>query len=71
VLLEHQSTVNPNLPLRLLLYIARLCEKTLFHLPRAVFFALYNGREEFPDSMKLKFADGSSLGIAAKETLNL
>jgi hypothetical protein len=27
VLIEHQSTINPNMPLRLLLYIARLYEK--------------------------------------------
>jgi hypothetical protein len=27
VVLEHQSTVNPNMPLRCLLYLARLYEK--------------------------------------------
>ena len=29
VLLEHQSTVNPNIPLRMLMYIARLYEKII------------------------------------------
>jgi len=29
VLMEHQSTVSPNIPLRILLYIARLYEKIL------------------------------------------
>jgi hypothetical protein len=27
VLIEHQSTINENMPLRLLLYIAKICEK--------------------------------------------
>jgi hypothetical protein len=29
VLIEHQSTINPNMPLRLLLYIGRVYEKIL------------------------------------------
>ncbi|MDR1307495.1 MAG: Rpn family recombination-promoting nuclease/putative transposase, partial [Treponema sp.] len=29
VILEHQSTVNPNMPLRCLLYLARLYEKII------------------------------------------
>ena len=29
VLIEHQSTLNPNMPLRLLLYIARIYEKII------------------------------------------
>ncbi|MCL2520082.1 MAG: Rpn family recombination-promoting nuclease/putative transposase [Spirochaetaceae bacterium] len=29
VLIEHQSTINDNMPIRLLLYIARLYEKML------------------------------------------
>ncbi|MCL1836461.1 MAG: Rpn family recombination-promoting nuclease/putative transposase [Treponema sp.] len=29
VLIEHQSTINPNMPLRLLLYIAHLYEKII------------------------------------------
>jgi len=76
VLLEHQSTVNPNLPLRMLMYIARLYEKTLgernlyarrlLHIPRPVFYVLYNGKEEFPDRKELKlssmFEDTSMLG---------
>ncbi|MCL2520092.1 MAG: Rpn family recombination-promoting nuclease/putative transposase [Spirochaetaceae bacterium] len=55
VLIEHQSTINPNMPLRLLLYIARLYEKMasgkkvytrkLITLPRPQFFVLYNGKE--------------------------
>ena len=79
VLVEHQSTVNPNLPLRLLLYIARLYEKTvdeknlyarkLIRILFPVIIVLYNGKEELPDCIVLKlsdmFADPSSLGISA------
>ena len=37
-LYEHQSTWNPNMPLRDLLYIARLMEKSF-----------YNGKEKKPE----------------------
>jgi len=67
VLLEHQSTVNPNIPLRILLYIARLYEKIIggkniytskrIKVPRPVFFVLYNGNAELPDQMELKLSD--------------
>ena len=53
VLIEHQSTINPNIALRLLMYIARVYEKIidrkgiyakrLIPLPRPEFFVLYNG----------------------------
>jgi len=83
VLLEHQSTVNPNLPLRILMYIARLYEKIvgdrniyaskLIRLPRAVFFVLYNGKEELPDRLELRlsdmFEDAESLGIPIDEVM--
>jgi len=56
VLIEHQSTVNPNLPLRLLLYIARLYEKTIdekklysrsrMRILFPVIIVLYNGKEK-------------------------
>jgi len=67
VLLEHQSTVNPNLPLRMLLYIARLYEKivsekniyasTQIKIPRVIFIVLYNGKADIPDRMTLKLSD--------------
>ena len=53
VLIEHQSSINPNMALRLLMYIARVYEKIigdkniytsrLVHIPRPEFFVLYNG----------------------------
>jgi hypothetical protein len=58
VLLEHQSTINPNMALRLLLYIARIYEKlvdskkiysrTKLPIPRPEFIVLYNGVDDYP-----------------------
>jgi hypothetical protein len=77
ILLEHQSTVNPNLPVRLLLYIARVYEKIIsgrniygskkFFIPRPEFIVLYNGTAPYPDKVTLKlsdaFEDAVSLGV--------
>ena len=77
ILLEHQSTINPNLPVRLLLYIARVYEKIIagrniygskkFCIPRPECIVLYNGTAPYPDQVVLKlsdaFEDGVSLGI--------
>jgi len=67
VLIEHQSTINPNMALRLLLYIARVYEKmfkekSLYsgkHLPvpRPEFFVLYNGTAPFPDEQIIRLSD--------------
>jgi len=67
VLVEHQSTINPNMALRLLFYIARVLEKrinsrTLYSekpvsIPRPEFFVLYNGKDPFPDSAVFKLSD--------------
>ena len=53
ILIEHQSTINPNMALRLLMYIARVYEKIIkdrdicsvrvVKVPRPEFFVLYNG----------------------------
>ncbi|MCL2519976.1 MAG: Rpn family recombination-promoting nuclease/putative transposase [Spirochaetaceae bacterium] len=65
VLIEHQSTINLNMPLRLLMYIARLYEKiipgkalykrNLVTLPRPQFYVLYNGKEPLPLSILLNY----------------
>lgn len=57
-LYEHQSTVNPNIPLRDLFYVARLYEKFMagkdiysakkIMLPTPRFIIFYNGREVQP-----------------------
>ena len=67
VLIEHQSTINPNMALRLLLYVARLLEKrvkgrTLYSkktisIPWPEFFVLYNGKEEFPDEQVYRLSE--------------
>jgi len=59
VLIEHQSTVNNNLPLRLLMYVARVYEKLidndaiyrekLIKLPHPQFIVLYNGEQDLPN----------------------
>jgi hypothetical protein len=67
VILEHQSTVNPNLPLRVLMYIARVYEKLTagrnvygrkrLVIPRPEFIVLYNGKEPYPDRVELRLSD--------------
>ncbi|MDR1802722.1 MAG: Rpn family recombination-promoting nuclease/putative transposase [Treponema sp.] len=75
VLIEHQSTVNRNMPLRLLLYIARVYEtiidrKKLYQsaiekIPEPEFIVLYNGRVPYPEHTILKLSE------AFKDTANL
>jgi len=67
VLIEHQSSINPNMAFRLFLYIARVLEKrtkgkTLYSkssiaIPWPEFFVLYNGKEDFPDEHVYKLSD--------------
>jgi predicted transposase YdaD len=67
VLVEHQSTINDNIPIRLLMYIARVYEKIinrrkiyqakLEKIPRPEFIVLYNGEKECPDYEELKLSD--------------
>jgi len=67
VLLEHQSTVNANMPLRCLMYIARVMEKItneraiyqekLLKIPTPEFIVLYNGEKPFPSEQTLHLSD--------------
>jgi hypothetical protein len=67
VLIEHQSTINPNMPLRLLMYIARVYEKLVearniysgkrLVIPRPEFFVLYNGKRPYPDEDILRLSE--------------
>jgi predicted transposase/invertase (TIGR01784 family) len=67
VLIEHQSTINENMPLRMLLYIAMcyiqltddvdIYGRTRKTIPRPEFIVLYNGKEERPDVEVLKLSD--------------
>ena len=66
-LYEHQSTKNPNLPLRFLLYIShlysRLTVKANFYgerivqIPAPEFIIFYNGKDEMPERQLLKLSD--------------
>ena len=67
VLAEHQSTVNPNMPLRCLEYVTRLYEhiqnprdrysRVLKKIPVPVFYVFYNGRENIPAQKILRLSD--------------
>jgi len=85
ILIEHQSTINPNMALRLLMYIARVYEKITgdkniytsrpILLPKPEFFVLYNGVSPYPDKKTLKlseaFESAASLGITEKRNPSL
>jgi hypothetical protein len=72
VLMEHQSTICENMPIRLLIYIARVFEKLfnvdpklkqaiyrtkLMKIPKPEFYVLYNGKDAFPERKELKLSD--------------
>ena len=66
-LIEHQSTISENLPLRMLLYLSRVYEKivdreaaygtTLVKIPVPELIVLYNGKAKFPDEKTLRLSD--------------
>ena len=66
-LYEHQSTFNPNMPLRGLLYFAELYRQIagskhlystrLISLPTPVYFVFYNGNQEIGEEKVLKLSD--------------
>lgn len=65
-LIEHQSTINPNMPLRCLEYVSRLYEKLfeskekysrkLLNIPTPEFYVFYNGMEPYPCNKTLKLS---------------
>ena len=67
ILIEHQSTINPNMPLRMLCYIARQYEKLAFtnriystrlvQIPTPELYVFYNGKEDQPLESELKLSD--------------
>jgi predicted transposase/invertase (TIGR01784 family) len=81
ILIEHQSTINPNITLRLLMYIARLYEKITkdkkiysskkIIIPKPEFFVLYNGFDPYPDEKILKLSESfdeiESLDVPEKD----
>ena len=67
VLAEHQSTINENMPLRCLQYVARLYEqiqdpkakyyRTLQKIPIPEFYVFYNGTAKYPVQKTLKLSE--------------
>jgi hypothetical protein len=80
VIMEHQSSINPNMPLRLLIYIAHIYEKIidrkllyktkLEKIPTPEFIVLYNGKEPYPDRSTLRLSDAfkDACGLLGVET---
>ena len=78
-LYEHQSTKNANMPLRGLLYFARLFEEyvtenaldiygsKICKLPTPYYIVFYNGEQNEPDERVLKLSDAFSKGSACLE----
>jgi len=67
VLVEHQSTICNNMPLRMLLYLSRIYEKIvdisvvyrtkLIRIPYPEMYVLYNGKEDYPEESEMKLSD--------------
>ena len=82
VLIEHQSTINPNMALRLLMYVGRVYEKIVegrniysskrLSIPRPEFFVLYNGTDPYPDEKIIRLSDAfekaGALGLFEKDS---
>lgn len=76
-LYEHQSSFNPNMPLRDLLYIARQLEKyvvgktlyssNLVQIPVPRFVVFYNGTQEQPERRVLRLSDAFEKKVSSLE----
>ncbi len=72
LLTEHQSTLNANMPLRLLMYLSEIYrryvdhdavyKKELLPLPAPKFYVFYNGEEDMPDDWALHLSDAFAGG---------
>ena len=68
IIIEHQSTINENMPLRMLFYITELLRRRfkgkhrqlyneqLVHLPKPEFFVIYNGKAPEEDYREMKLS---------------
>ena len=83
VLIEHQSTLSENLPLRFLEYTGRVYEKIidpkkryqtkLVKIPKPDFIVLYNGKNPCPDYREMKLSDAfkDSIDLEAAKKLDI
>ena len=72
-LYEHQSSINPNMPLRDLFYVSRLFEELINNrdiysskrimLPTPKFIVFYNGVDEQPETKIMRLSDSFSISI--------
>ncbi|MCL2112128.1 MAG: Rpn family recombination-promoting nuclease/putative transposase [Clostridiales bacterium] len=75
VLIEHQSTINENMPLRMLQYYSEISKglvaedalygKKAAKIPTPEFFVIYNGLDDYPDKKVLRLSD-AFIGPPAK-----
>ena len=79
-LLGLQSTINPNMAIRLLMYAGRIYEKIIdikkvystkrFTIPQPEFIVLYNGSAPYPEEAVIKLSESfeniESLGLPVK-----
>ena len=80
ILSEQQSTINENMPLRSLLYIARELEsylptevryrKKIVKIPTPAFYVFYNGEEEYPVEKIIRLSDAYEI-LAQEYMLDL
>ena len=73
-LAEHQSTVNANMPVRFLQYVARLYgqiqnprdrySRKLKQIPTPEFYVFYNGEEKYPSRAELRLSDAFTVKSA-------
>lgn len=67
VLVEHQSTINENMPLRCLEYVTRIYEgivpsdrrydERIYKIPTPDFYVIYNGKRKYTPEKTLKLSD--------------
>ncbi len=77
MLYEHQSSINPNMPLRDLIYVTKVLQniirnEDLYHsvlikLPTPKFVVFYNGTDFQPDKQTLKLSDAFKQKLAHPE----
>ena len=72
-LYEHQSTWNPNMPLRNLMYISDVLQAyskdyslygtKLKRIPTPAFYVFYNGQGQMPESIEMKLSDAFEIPV--------
>lgn len=82
ILFEHQSTINNNMPLRMLLYLAKLYynsipaddllyKEAIIPLPKPEFYVFYNGEAYYDEQKQLHLSDAWNHSTTASLDLTL